>query len=151
MQFRVGADGGLPRRDVPSPGDYDEATMLRHEVEALGFLCSRHPLELYRERLRGLDLVPGVDLCRHVGKTVRTLGWFVNAKLSQTKAGEAMEFVAFEDTTAIYDATFFPEAYRRFCQALDGSRPYLLTGRVDGYYGACSLLVSRVELLERPR
>ena len=40
-----------------------------------------------------------------------------------------MEFVTFEDTSAIYDATFFPKAYEKFCQKLNRQSPYLLKGK----------------------
>jgi len=36
-----------PPRELPRPPGYDDQTMLRHEVETLGFIMSRHPLELY--------------------------------------------------------------------------------------------------------
>ena len=49
-------------------------------------------------------------------------------------------------TTALYDATFFADAYDRFCHLIGPNRPFLLTGRVEEDYGVCSL---RVEQLER--
>jgi len=58
-----------------------------------------------------------------------------------------MEFIAFEDTTALYDVTLFPEAYRRFCHLLTERRPFLLTGLVEEDFGVCSLTVERVERL----
>ena len=61
-----------------------------------------------------------------------------------------MEFVSFEDTTAIYEATFFPQAYERFCNMLTTARPYLLGGRVNEDFGAFSLIVDEVGFLDRP-
>jgi len=58
-----------------------------------------------------------------------------------------MEFVSFEDTTAIYEAVFFPQAYRRFCQTLSRSRPYLLTGKVEQSFSVATLSVDGVRLL----
>ena len=58
-----------------------------------------------------------------------------------------MEFVSFEDTTAIYETIFFPPAYRRFCQMLSQSRPYVLTGRVEESFGAVALNVDSVRML----
>jgi len=42
-----------------------------------------------------------------------------------------MEFVSFEDTTALYETTFFPEAYGKFCHMLSYTRPYVLKGKVE--------------------
>ena len=85
---------------------------------------------------------------RWIGKRVATLGWYVTGKLVETKDGEPMEFLSFEDTTAIYEATFFPETYRRFCRMIDSERPYLLEGKVEEDFGAISLTVDRVRFLE---
>jgi DNA polymerase III alpha subunit len=65
----------------------------------------------------------------------------VTAKLVHSKDERLMEFIGFEDTTALYDATFFPDAYERFCHLLAPHRPFLLTGRVEEDFGVCSLTV----------
>jgi DNA polymerase-3 subunit alpha/error-prone DNA polymerase len=55
-----------------------------------------------------------------------------------------MEFLTFEDETAMVETTFFPAAYQRFCHMLDWGRPYLLTGRVETDWGALTLTVDHV-------
>lgn len=127
---------------------YDPQTLLRHEIETLGFLASRHPLDLHRDLLRGLRYVPAADIHRHTGRRVTMIGWLVTSKLVHTKRGEPMEFVSFEDTTAIYEATFFPDAYRRFCHMLSHVKPYVLRGKVDADHGAYTLTVEWVGLLD---
>jgi DNA polymerase III alpha subunit len=62
-----------------------------------------------------------------------------------------MEFVSFEDTTAIYETTFFPRAYERFCALLSTARPFVLRGRVDEDFGAVSLTVEQVSFLDAVR
>jgi error-prone DNA polymerase len=133
------------RADVPRAHAYDRATMLRHEVETLGFLISVHPLEPYEELMRRRGVVAARDLDRHAGERVTVLGWHVTSKLAHTKDDEPMEFVTFEDTTGLLDATFFPRAYERFCHMLTSTRPFLLTGLVEEEYGACTLNVEHVE------
>ena len=132
---------------APEAPEYDRATMLRHEVETLGFLLSAHPLEPYERAMRGRGVIAARDLDAHAGQRVRVLGWHVSAKPVRTKHDEPMEFVCFEDTTALYDATFFPQAYDRFCHLLTSSWPFLLTGRVEEEDGVCSLNVEAVERL----
>ncbi len=133
--------------EAPRTRAYDRATVLRHEVETLGFLLSAHPLDPYERALRGRGVIPARDLARHAGGRIAVLGWYVTSKLVHTSRDEPMEFLSFEDTTALYDATIFPDAYRRFCHLLTSTRPFLLAGLVEEDYGVCTLTVERVERL----
>ena len=42
-----------------------------------------------------------------------------------------MEFMTFEDQTSLYDATFFPDTYRRYCHLLGTNQAYVVTGVVN--------------------
>ncbi len=148
-----------PRQSVPREAgnwepttgnchEYDAHTLLRHEIETLDFLISRHPLELHREVLRQLSYVPASEMHRHTGRRVTMIGWLVTSKLVYTKKEEPMEFVSFEDTTAIYETIFFPDAYRRFCHMLSRVKPYVLRGKVETDAGACSLTVDWIGFLD---
>jgi len=128
---------------------YSPLVRLRHEMETLGLLVSRHPLELVRPWIERHDTVPAAELARHVGKRVTLAGWFVTAKTVLTSRDEPMEFVSFEDATALYETTFFPQAYQRFCHLVGYSRPYLLRGRVEEDFGAVSVTVEEVAFLDR--
>jgi DNA-directed DNA polymerase III PolC len=139
----------------PRPQPYDAARLLRDEADTLGLLVSRHPLTLYRDRLLalrrgGAPPVRACDLPRHVGRRVTTIGWLITGKIITTREDEPMEFVSFEDTTAIYETTFFPRVYERFCRMLTTARPYLLKGRVEEDFGAVTLTVEEAEFLDRP-
>ncbi len=132
---------------APRVPQYSPRTVLEHELETLDFLISRHPLDLYREPLSRLKCVRGADLRRHAGRRVTAIGWWVSGKVVTTKEDEPMEFISFEDTSALYETTFFPEAYARFCHILNRSRPYVLTGLVEEDFGAVTLTVDSVRLL----
>jgi len=133
----------------PAAPDYDAATVLRHEAETLGFLVSRHPLTLYRGEMSRLRYVPASRLDRHVGRTVTTVGWLVTGKVVSTRHDEPMEFISFEDTTAIYETTLFPDVYRKFCHMLSHTRPYVLRGKVEEDFGSITLTVQDVRFLDR--
>jgi error-prone DNA polymerase len=137
----------MPAIPAPRVPEYNARTVLEHELETLDFLVSRHPLTLYRDAIGRLRHVRGVDLGRHVGERVTTVGWWVSGKLVTTKDDEPMEFISFEDTSALYETTFFPDAYARFCHILNRARPYVLTGLVEEDFGALSLTVDSVRLL----
>jgi error-prone DNA polymerase len=137
----------IPSIVPPPTPQYSARTVLEHELETLDFLISRHPLSLYSQPLSNFKNVKGADLARHVGKRVTTVGWWVTGKLISTKDDEPMEFISFEDTSAIYETTFFPQAYARFCHILNRSRPYVLSGVVEEEFGAVTLTVDSVRLL----
>ena len=139
-QPRDGACDRLP----PLPPD-DTRARLRREFSVLGFLCDRHPMELFSDTLRKHNTVNAVDLPRFIGRQVRLAGWLITGKVVSTKHGDPMEFLTFEDQTGIVETTFFPQAYRRFCHMIDRNRPYLLTGKVEEDWGAITLTVSRVD------
>jgi error-prone DNA polymerase len=128
---------------------YPKGLMLKHELEIFGFVLAVHPLDLYRNRLEGLDYVSARDLRRWIGKPVTTIGWQITGKTVRTKEGDAMKFVTFEDPTGIYETVFFPKVYHRFCHMLNAKRPYLLKGRVEEAFGAITMTVNRIAFLDR--
>ena len=142
-----GACGGTRVAPLPVSQDYTIDRKLQHEIETLGFPLSRHPLELCRSAMDGLRAIPASGMSRHTGQRVTMIGWLVTEKLTQTKKGEPMEFVSFEDQEALYEATFFPDAYRRYGNLLAPDRGYVLRGRIEEDFGAYTLTVERLEAL----
>ncbi|HHE47180.1 MAG TPA: DNA polymerase III subunit alpha, partial [Bacteroidetes bacterium] len=132
---------------IPNPPEYSEATILKLEIETLGFLISRHPLELYRDRIDEKRVVQAVDLPGHVGEKVEFIGWLVTGKVVTTKDREAMEFTTFEDTSGLIETVFFPDAFKRFSHILSYTRPYRLFGRVEEDFGAVTVTVERAAYL----
>jgi error-prone DNA polymerase len=133
----------------PEVQDYDHLTKLSHEHETLGFILSVHPLGLFSEKIAasGRRIVPANRLHQHVGRRVTLAAWSITGKEVITRTGDPMEFISFEDETAIFETTFFPKAYQRFCQSLDMNRAYLLTGRVEEKYGTVSVNVEHIRRL----
>ena len=95
----------------------------------------------------GIKTCKGADLANHVGRTVDFLGLLLTGKIVSTKTGEAMEFLTFEDETAIIETTFFPEVYRRYAHVLSAQKAYLLRGLVEEDFGALTLTVQQLRLL----
>ncbi len=122
----------------------DVRERLRREFAVLGFLCDRHPMELYADAVQRAGAVKAVEIARRVGGRIRFAGWLITGKVVETRQGEPMEFLTFEDETGLVETTFFPETYRRFCHLLDRERPYLLSGRVEEDWGAVTLTVAQV-------
>ncbi|SNB45880.1 DNA polymerase III subunit alpha [Geobacter sp. DSM 9736] len=138
-----------PETPVVSP--YDEKAVLRQEIESLGFLVSRHPLTLYRDEWLRYRPIKAIEMINHAGKSVTMVGWWITTKTVEDKHGRPMEFISFEDTTAIFDATFFPEVYKKFCRRLSQNRPYLLKGLIKEEFGIPTLTVRWVTFLSEER
>lgn len=131
---------------VPPLPDFSPRQTWRHEMETLGFVLSVHPLALVEPMVCKLPhrVTKAADLHRHVGERVCTAGWPITRKEVLTREGEPMEFVSFEDRTAIYETVFFPSTFRRFCQDVDMNRGYLILGKVESEFDTVSLAVNRV-------
>ena len=137
-----------PAQALPQPPAYEDKQVLSQEVETLGFLVSCHPLLLYRREIAQLKPVAARRMLAWRDRYITMIGWWVTAKTVQDKDGRPMEFASFEDTTGIFDATFFPQAYARFCQKLTRARPYVLKGKVEEEFGVATLTVEWVGFLD---
>ena len=101
--------GGIPAGVRPRPTDpFDRAAL---ELEILGLTLEIHPAALQRARHGGAPnraadvAVPGRQL--------RFWALVVSEKTVRTEKGDLMQFVSFEDETALCEAVAFPDAYRR--------------------------------------
>jgi error-prone DNA polymerase len=139
----------LNRRPATSQSPYPKSLMLKHESETLGFVLSVHPLDLYRNKLEGLDYIRARDLHAWVGKQVTTIGWQITGKTVRTKDGQTMKFISFEDQTDIYETVLFPKIYHRYCHMLNATRPYILKGKVEENFGAITITVNWIGFLDR--
>jgi len=138
---------GHPADALPVPSDYPAGRRVQHEIDALGFPLSRHPLDLCRDQWAGLNAVPGLEMSRHVGQVITMVGVLITEKEVRTRRGEPMEFVTFEDLTALYDGTLFPDLFRRVCSILAANEAYVLEGLVEEEFGVVTLTVRDLELL----
>ncbi len=145
------AAGDLFAAVEPAPMPYlppgDGIERLRQQYRVLGFLLERHPMVLFAGALKGAGVIKARDLARHQGRRVKVAGWLITGKTVSSKHHEPMQFLTFEDETALVETTFFPRAYRRFSQNMDWNRPYLLSGLVEENFGANTLTVERARAI----
>jgi error-prone DNA polymerase len=133
---------------LPIPDDYSAAQKRVHEIESFGFLASRHPLTLYGKLIERLRPVPASQMHLFVGQCITMVGVLITEKAAETKHGQAMEFITLEDVTALYDATLFPDVYRRCCHLLSPNQPYVVHGLVEESFGIATLTVHDLQLME---
>jgi error-prone DNA polymerase len=147
--FALSSSPALPVHQSGGGNPLSRKVLLCQEKETLGFTLSVHPVALYAGHLRGTDYARAGDLDRLVGRVITIAGWLITGKTVRTKEGEAMKFITFEDPTGVYETVFFPKVYHRFCHMLNGSRPYILKGKVEEDLGAVTVTVHRVDFLDK--
>jgi DNA polymerase-3 subunit alpha/error-prone DNA polymerase len=123
---------------------------LRREYAVLGFLLEKHPMEIFRPRLKGQSLLRTCEVRGHINQKVRVAAWLITGKTVSTSKHLPMQFLTFEDETGLLETVFFPEAYRRFHMIMDWNHPYILEGVVDENFGAVTLTVSDCKRLVSP-
>jgi error-prone DNA polymerase len=148
LLWRLYAGSNTTGGPLPIPDDYTAAQKRAHEIASFGFLASCHPLTLYHKQIERLQPVPASQMHCFVGQRITTVGVLITEKSAETKHGQAMEFITLEDITALYDATLFPDVYRRCCQLLSPNRPYVVRGLVEESFGVVTLTVHDLQLLE---
>ena len=129
---------------LPIPNDYSGTQKIQHEIELFGFPVSVHPIELFAASFDARQCVSACEMLQYVGRKITMIGWLITEKSAQTQQGDPMEFATFEDLTGLYDATFFPETYRRFGHLLSGGKPYMMEGLVEEEFCTVTLTVHKL-------
>jgi DNA polymerase-3 subunit alpha/error-prone DNA polymerase len=136
------------QRETPR-ADQDPRTQWEAEYERLGFLLEGHALKLWEPIPERFRKVRGKDLSRYISRRVEMVGWPVTSKEILTREGRPMEFVSFEDETAIFETVLFPKAYERYAGVLDEPRPVIIRGTVQEDLGAVAIHVEELSPLAR--
>ncbi|HUX39458.1 MAG TPA: DNA polymerase III subunit alpha [Rectinemataceae bacterium] len=118
---------------------------LESDMRYLGTTLEVHPLELWPGLLVSKTRVLGKDIPALVGRRVELVGWPITAKSVLTSEDETMEFLSFEDETALYETTLFPEEYELYRHLLFEQRPLVIRGLVEDDRGAITVTISSIE------
>ena len=132
---------------LPIPHDYTPERKIQQEIQLLGFPLQCHPLTLYERHWFTLDIVPARAMAAHIGKSITMVGWLITEKSAVTKHGEPMAFLTLEDTTGLYDATFFPDIFHRYGPLLTNERPLILCGNVEEEFGTVTLTITHLQVV----
>ena len=124
------------------------AQVRQAERDHFGFLLSEHPVAVLRREHSFPGTVTAAALTDHAGRQVRILALLISAKTVLTREGDPMNFVSFEDETAIFETVFFPKAYRTLRNRQAQHGVYLLTGKVEIHFGAVSVNVTSLRRMK---
>ena len=116
----------------PDMEELPKAQILAMEKEMTGFFVTGHPLDAYREQMKGMQqigsLVPGECADNH---PVQIAGIVTAAKRIPTKNGETMCFATVEDFTGSLEVVVFPRTFERAGPLLALDRPVVVMGRAN--------------------
>jgi DNA polymerase III alpha subunit len=116
------------------------------QMRWLGTTLSCHPLSLVPGALE-MPRVKASELSAHVGVLVRLIGWLITAKEVLTAHDEPMEFLTFEDETAIFETVLFPAAYTKFRPLLLEGGAFVVEGTVEESHHAITLTIVHLRRL----
>lgn len=134
--FGESSDEGLdiPEPSLPDvpPWPYNE--LLAHEKELLNFYVSGHPLDRYRDEIRGFATTSlGAEALADVrpGQKVTVGGLIVSLRPHTQKNGKQMAFGLLEDFEGTVDLVVFNDAFERIGHLLAADVMVLVHGSVD--------------------
>ena len=112
--------------------EWEHEELMAREKEALGFYLTSHPLKAYVRDLRRLGLKTLTECRAYPPESEVKVACIVTGKKEFiTKKGDKMAFCGLEDITGDGEAVFFPEAFTRCRELLEGEQPLLLTAKID--------------------
>ncbi|GEM_PF-3198660 len=123
---------------LPSFPQWTLKEKMLEEMEVLDICVSAPPLQLYdinfcgKSSLHhyGQKIIPAISLPKYVGRVVTVVGIVASYSSPTTKHGERMKFLTLDDSTALYNATFWPKIYKRFGSILYNVGPFIIKGLV---------------------
>jgi DNA polymerase-3 subunit alpha len=125
--------------------EWDEATRLAHEKEALGFYISSHPLMAVQQQLRRLTTANSQSLAECAGDQTVTVGGMISQQRTQmTKNGERMAFLNVEDLYGNFEVIVFPEIYRRSLACCESEEPLLVWGKAEADSSESRVIAQRI-------
>jgi DNA polymerase-3 subunit alpha len=103
---------------------------LQHELEAVGFYLSGHPIEAYASVLSKLGVISFAELAARAERGLaggRMAGIVVVARERRSQRGNKFAFVRFSDPTGPFEALLFAETLSAARALLEPGTPVIVT------------------------
>ena len=131
FDFAPAEELGAPAPQVPQR-EFDQATLLRGEKEALGLYVSAHPLQDLRDQLREEIEVPVARLDdASDGSVVWTGGIVANAQKKVSKNGGVWLAFRLEDVDGGVECRAWPATYEQYRELLAEDSIVKVKGRIE--------------------
>jgi DNA polymerase-3 subunit alpha len=142
----------MESQSVPSSSpavEWDEATKVSREKEALGFYLSGHPLSEFRALVE--ELAPGgtARLGDLPGDSQSRLGGVVEEiRMVSSRKGEPLRFLRLEDFNGSAEVVVFADVHAEYQRYIYQGALLLVSGRVAKESGQVRLVADEIMLLE---
>jgi DNA polymerase-3 subunit alpha len=129
--------------------DWDEATKMAKEKEALGFYLSGHPLAEFRFFLEKVAPGGAARLGDLPGDFRGVLGGIIEEiRIIKSRKGESLHFLRIEDYTGSMEVIVFADVYAKFERYLYKGRLVLVRGRIARELDQVRLVAEDIMFLE---
>jgi DNA polymerase III subunit alpha len=149
-----GADAAHAQRPaLPLVADWPAIERLQHELDAIGFYLSAHPLDAYGKSLDRVGIVRFAELGARLGGGSsggrhKLAGILVGKKERTSQKGSRYAFVQMSDASGIFELTVFSEVLSQSRQALETGQPLMVTVDCRMEEDAIRLTAQRIEPLD---
>jgi error-prone DNA polymerase len=138
--------GPLDRPAPPGPASalppLSEGELVIDDYASFGATTGRHPMELLRERLEGLDVVRAAGLPSRRKGPVRVAG-LVNSRQAPMTA-KGFVFLSLEDETGMVNVVVSPQLAARQRRELTEHPVLIVDGELQRHQGALNVKASRL-------
>ncbi len=135
----------LPSFEMETVEEWPKDDILKNEKEILGFYCSGHPMDSYKdiwEKAANLDLA---DLDKGMEEKSYTLCAILkNTRVIATRTGKPMAFGLVEDFRGSAEIVVFPNTYEKYRHFLETNKVLGIKGKLDKKRGDPKVLVDEI-------
>ncbi|MBO7252118.1 MAG: DNA polymerase III subunit alpha, partial [Oscillospiraceae bacterium] len=124
------------RLPMPHLPELEKEKLLAYEKETTGIYISGHPMDDYRQMLKGRKVVPMgklLDEEEHYqdDQIVSVAGIVQSVKMKSTRNNSYMAYVTVEDDTAAIEMLAFAKVLDQYGSHLQENTPVVITGRIS--------------------
>ena len=121
---------------IPKLAELNKADLMLMEKETTGIYLSGHPMDDYRQYLKGSSVIPIGTLmdenCPYRDDSIVSVAGIVqNVKMKTTRSNSMMAYVTVEDDTAAIEMLAFSNVLNQFGGYLRENSPVVITGRLS--------------------
>ena len=121
---------------IPKMEELSRAERMSYEKETTGIYLSGHPMDDYRQYLKGTHVVPIGELMGEEStfiddQIISVAGIVQSVKMKTTRNNSMMAYVTVEDDTASVEMLAFSNVLSQFGGYLKENSPVVVTGRVS--------------------
>ena len=127
------------RDNLPKINDFTPSAKYEYEKEILGIYVTGHPLEDYRDKIKGLNVESTVEIFEnHTSRDdskdyyIKIAGMIKNKKPMITKNKKLMAFANLEDFYGQIELIFFPNVYEKFQSLIEDGKILYIEGHIQG-------------------